>query len=147
MFTGHYALGGNIITIIIINAITINIIIRPPGVEHCRKQFQHFPCCDLKAGGIRFVSFFYFSFIFLFFRGLNSIDCGQSILKQFKNKGHFSCDDLIKDDPEALFFFIKEKKDLSYECISVCHSGGTRMTTMGSLTTIVTLLISVIFWY
>ena len=150
MFAGHWV-ANTIITIIIINAVTINIVIiinmtiRPAGVEHCRKQFQHFPCCDLKAGGIRFVSFF--PLIFLFYRGLNSIDCGQSILKQFKNKGHFSCDDLIKDDPEALFFFIKEKKDLSYECISVCHSGGTRMTTMGSLTTIVTLLISVIFWY
>ena len=67
MFAGHWV-ANTIITIIIINAVTINIVIiinmtiRPAGVEHCRKQFQHFPCCDLKAGGIRFVSFFYFHF-------------------------------------------------------------------------------------
>ena len=147
MFAGHWV-ANTIITIIIINAVTINIVIiinmtiRPAGVEHCRKQFQHFPCCDLKAGGIRFVSFFYFPFIFLFFRGLNSIDCGQSILKQFKNKGHFSCDDLIKDDPEALFFFIKENKDLTYQCISVCHTSGARMTMMGHSMAIASLILS-----
>ena len=81
----------------------------------------------------------------MFLSGVNEISCESTITTQFMEKGHFSCDDLILEDPEALFFFIKEKKDLSYECISVCHSGGTRMTTMGSLTTIVTLLISVIF--
>ena len=63
--------------------------------------------------------------------------------------GHFSCDDLIEEDPEALFFFIKELNDLTYECISVCHTAhgtGSRMSTMGSLMTIATLILSVLCW-
>ena len=78
---------------------------------------------------------------------MSPLSCEKVITKQFEEKGHFSCDDLILDDPEALFFFIKEMKDLTYQCISVCHtSAGCRMTTMGNLMAILTLLLSVLCW-
>ena len=32
----------------------MNTFFRPPGVERCRNQFRHFPCCDLKAGGLQY---------------------------------------------------------------------------------------------
>ena len=68
------------------------------------------------------------------------------ITKQFQEKGHFSCDDLILDDPEALFFFIKEMKDLSYQCISVCHTSGagSRKTKMGNLMATLTIVFSML---
>ena len=73
---------------------------------------------------------------------MSPLSCEQTILKQFQEGGHFSCDDLIEDDPEALFFFIKENKDLTYQCISVCHTSGARMTMIDKLMAIATLILS-----
>ena len=117
------------------------LIFRPSGVDHCRKQFQYFPCCDLKSGKAK---------------GVEKLDeCEETILQQFNKgqNGHFSCDDLIKDDREALFFFIKEirgaakdgeRTNLTYQCTSVCHSGGSRGAVVGALMPIVTLIVSVL---
>ena len=85
----------------------------------------------------------------MFLSGVNEISCESTITTQFMEKGHFSCDDLILEDPEALFFFIKEMKDFTYECISVCHTAngtGTRTSMMGNLMAIATLIISFLCW-
>ena len=102
---------------------------------------QYFPCCDLKSGKAK---------------GVEKLDeCEETILQQFNKgqNGHFSCDDLIKDDREALFFFIKETRgaakdgertNFTYQCTSVCHSAGSRGAAVGALMPIVTLIVSVL---
>ena len=85
---------------------------------HCR----YFPCCDLKDGkGPKT-------------EGIKEIPCDAEINKQFKGKGHFACDDLVKNDPLAQFYFmvrLHEKgqgsaqqkyndPDQNFACISVC---------------------------
>ena len=85
---------------------------RPSGVNHCREQFKFFPCCDLHSDGDP--------------AGSKLLECDNMITKQFEEGGHFGCEDLVANDPEALFFFIKEGKDLQYSCISVCTGGSAR---------------------
>ena len=85
---------------------------------HCR----YFPCCDLKDGkGPKT-------------EGIREVPCDSEINKQFKGKGHFACDDLVKNDPLAQFYFmvrLHEKgqgsaqqkyndPDQNFACISVC---------------------------
>ena len=53
--------------------------------------------------------------------------CSAVIKREFNQsrQGHFSCDDLIANDDQALFFFIKaNKKADKFTCISVCSNGG-----------------------
>eukprot|EP00091_Calanus_sinicus_P025575 TRINITY_DN9814_c0_g1_i1.p1 TRINITY_DN9814_c0_g1~~TRINITY_DN9814_c0_g1_i1.p1 ORF type:complete len:169 (-),score=32.63 TRINITY_DN9814_c0_g1_i1:71-577(-) len=81
--------------------------VKPDGVQHCRKQFRFFPCCHLKDGSIKDVK---------------KTSCDKTY-QNIPREGTFLCDDLLKFDPEALFFFIKESSSLEYNCISVCYNG------------------------
>ena len=72
----------------------------------------------------------YFTLTLFYSRGSDHIECEKTITNTFnkKNKGHFSCDDLLEFDDQALFFFIKERKEgnkLDYQCISVCHDSSS----------------------
>ena len=80
---------------------------------------------------------------FYAFRGVEKVPCEKQISNQFiggEHGGHFFCDDLLKDDPDALFFFIKESRTLDYKCISVCH-GGVGFNIMSIKLVIVTFIV------
>ena len=53
--------------------------------------------------------------------------CSAVIKREFNKtrQGHFSCDDLIANDDQALFFFIQADQIADkFTCISVCSSNG-----------------------
>merc|ERR1712126_437558 len=110
-------------------------VVKPNGLQHCRAQFSHFPCCDLQKDGDP--------------SGSKHITCDSVITNQFepgtegRRGGHFACDDLLMWDEDALFFFVKElqTKPLSYQCVSVCHTN-TGRSVVGGLVWVLVLVVA-----